>query len=209
MLSFLLTIFNASLRTFFLVLPTLIVVFILQQKAIEFDQGQPIVKNVKIERIHEILPRTRWGNLKACNSYFDEIQEFNKARQCVNEKVYSENPIDELMTIPRCFVIPADSPDVFSKDGLNFLPLRSFFATGAVVGFYDTKTKTLFIVENIDAASTYRHELQHLFIHINEPESQGGGHHQDIWKKCEPPYYEPNEKVKVIRDLEKIYKDLD
>ena len=209
MLKLLSAFLSISIRTFLLILPTLIVIDILESKAINFDNGRPIVNTASPDKIDDILPRTRWGELESCNAHFNEIEEYEKALQCVNDNVYPENPISSELTIPRCFVIPAHAPDIFSQNGLNFIPLRTFRGVGAVVGFYDPPTRTIFIVENIDAASTYRHELQHLFLHINEPWTRGGGHFQDIWKKCEPPYYKAESKVSLIRELTIIYKNLD
>jgi hypothetical protein len=154
--------------------------------------------------IHELFPRSSWNDLEPCGLHFNEQEEFNKALQCVNTNVWPDSPIvkEEFTHIPRCFIVKAHSPDVYTspKAGFNFWPMFEptpmGIAVGAVVGVYQPETRTVYIVENIDAAMVYRHELQHYFLHEHDPETGGGGHHQKIWEKCEPPYYTPSDKVK-------------
>lgn len=99
------------------------------------------------------------------------------------------------LPIPRCFIVKAQSPNVLSRDGINFIMIFDMTGVGAVVGVYQPETRTVFVVENTDAALIYRHELQHYFLHIHDPETAGGGHDQPIWQHCEPPYYTPSDRV--------------
>ena len=147
--------------------------------------------------IHELFPRSNWDDLIPCGARFNEQEEYNKALQCVNDKVFPDNKIKET-TIPRCFILKAKAPDVYFQDseGFNFIPIVSPLGIGAVVGVYQPETKTVFLVENIDAKLIYRHELQHYFLDIHVEGSDGGGHYQEIWRQCEPPYYDPSEEVK-------------
>lgn len=155
--------------------------------------------------IHELFPRSSWNDLEPCGLHFNEQEEFNKALQCVNKNVWPESPItkEEFTHIPRCFIVKAHSPDVYTSPqaGFNFWPIFEptpmGIAVGAVVGVYQPETRTVYIVENIDAAMVYRHELQHYFLHEHNPETGGGGHDQEIWHKCEPPYYTPSDAVKA------------
>ena len=156
--------------------------------------------------IHELFPRSTWNDFEPCGLHFNEQEEFNKALQCVNQNVWNKTPItDETVThLPRCFIVKAKSIDIYTRPdiGFNFVP--EFFVTpvgiqvGAIVGVYQPETRTVFIVENVDAPMIYRHELQHYFLHAHNPETGGGGHHQEIWEKCEPPYYTPSDKVKSL-----------
>lgn len=154
---------------------------------------------------HKVLTsNTTWNHLIPCGVYFNEIEEMNTALQCANKKVYIEDPIDESTVIPRCFIISSASPDVYHRKGYNFIFYNSFFGSGGVVGYFDTDTDTVFVVENEDARKIYRHELQHFFLKLKG--GTGGGHHQEIWKQCEAPYYEESERVKLIHKLEKLEK---
>ena len=118
--------------------------------------------------------------------------------------MYPDDQISMETIPPRCFIISASSPDVYSKDSVNFIPLFSIFGRGAILGYFNTETETLFVVENLDAAAVYRHELQHYFLKLKG--GAGGGHHQDIWKQCDPPYYNSSDKVKILHKLEKLEK---
>jgi hypothetical protein len=109
---------------------------------------------------------TNWNHLTPCGIYFNEIEEMKKAVQCVNKKVYPDKQIPKDTVIPRCFIISSSSPDVFSRDNVNFIPLFSLFANSAILGYFNTDTNTLFVVENYDAAAIYRHELQHYFLKL-------------------------------------------
>jgi hypothetical protein len=178
-----------------------------EEKIIELLVAKPqIKKSISYPiPVHGILTHdTTWSHLTPCGVYFNEQEEMKRALQCVNSKVYSEEKIDIHTPIPRCFIISSSSPDVVSRENLNFLPVPSLMGMGAVVGYFDTKTETLFVVENYDAASIYRHELQHYFLKLKG--GTGGGHHQDIWKKCEPPYYKESDKVKFINKLDQLEK---
>jgi hypothetical protein len=168
------------------------------------------VAHAKNTKVHDMLPRTPWAQLEPCSAHFNEQKEYEKAKQCVNDKVWRpEDGTDAIKQEypPRCFVVPAHSADVsrIEKDGFNAIVIFDpFMGYGAVVGFYHPPTRTLFVVENIDAPRIYRHELQHFFLHLYEPESEGGGHFQPIWDICEPPYYETSEEVKLHNAVDKL-----
>lgn len=187
-----------------LLLPSFLVLVVLMQPAIQLSRGVPIIHKADHTQIHELFPNATWDDLEPCGKYFNEREEMNKALQCVNTKVWSQTPINpEGLNPPRCFIVKANSPHVFSSDkmGFNFIPVFDGLRMGGVVGVYQPETHTVFVVENIDAAMIYRHELQHFFLHIHDPETEGGGHHQNIWRQCELPYYEPSLKVKVQTKL--------
>lgn len=189
-------------------LPSLFVILVLTTPIFSLNQGQTIVSLASKTNnpIHYLFPAATWNDLEPCGLHFDEQKEFNTALQCVNENVWKETPLvkPEQTHIPRCFVVKATAKDVFSRPdiGFNFLPMFFFsengLELGAVVGVYDPITRTVFVVENIDAALVYRHELQHYFLHLHDPETEGGGHHQEIWHQCEPPYYTPSDRVKPV-----------
>lgn len=201
LLSALFSFVSFSVRLFFLVLPSVLVFAVLTSPVIYFNRGVPAVGKTDRVEIHELFPQSSWNDLAPCGQYFNEQEEFRKARSCVNEKVWSDRPVseDELeFTIPRCYVLKAQSPNVLSKDGINFVLIFDSFDLGSVVGVYQPETRTVYVVENIDAAEIYRHELQHYFLHEHDPETTGGGHDQEIWSKCEPPYYEPSDRAKAL-----------
>ena len=197
------TLLSVSTKTVIILLPSFLVYFVLTQPEIIMNRGIPLIQISNPDKIHEILPNTKWSHMKPCGQFFDEQKEFNRALQCVNTHVWHEKPLNKV-AIPRCFIVSASSPDVLStKDKLfNFIPLQTLFGLGAVVGVYEPETMTVFVVENVDAAQVYRHELQHFFLHLYDPKTGGGGHHQDIWKKCEEPYYPPSIKAKLIAAIE-------
>jgi hypothetical protein len=180
---------------------------VIYQPQIDFIRGTSVVSNGNDPQgnymIHELFPNATWNDLEPCGIHFNEQEEFNKALQCVNTSVWPDTPITrpEYTHIPRCYVVKAHSADVYTKPdaGFNFVPIfeptPAGIAVGAVVGVYQPETRTVFIIENIDAPSIYRHELQHYFLHEHDPETEGGGHDQLIWERCEPPYYTPSEAV--------------
>jgi hypothetical protein len=188
----------------FYTLATLVILAFVIQPSLVLNSGKsnPVTASDRA-MIHELFPNSSWNDLEPCGLHFDEQKEFNTALQCVNQKVWPQTPItkEEFTHIPRCFIVKAKSPDVFTspKAGFNFWPIFEMTprgpGVGAVVGVYQPETRTVYIVENVDAAMVYRHELQHYFLHIHNPETGGGGHFQEIWKQCEPPYYTPSEQV--------------
>lgn len=201
LLSALLSFIRFSIHLFFLTLPSILVFAVLTNPVIMFNRGVPALGSSEHTAIHELFPQSSWNDLVPCGQYFNEPEEFRVARSCVNQKVWSDRPLSENeldFPIPRCYVIKSQSPNVLSKDGINFLPIFDADGLGAVVGVYQPETRTVFVVENIDAAQVYRHELQHYFLHEHDPETTGGGHDQKIWEKCEPPYYEPSEKARAV-----------
>ena len=207
LLSLVLEAIQVAVKSFLLFLPSLLVYVVLMQPEIVMNRGTSLVQTAKPDNIHELIPNSRWQNLRPCGEFFDEHKNYQEALSCVNKKVWTKNPLSEDISIPRCFVISASSPDVHSdKSGtFNFVPVMSVMGLGAVVGVYQPETKTVFVVENIDAAKIYRHELQHFFLHLHDPITQGGGHHQKIWEQCEEPYYTPSIEAKMIsaiKDME-------
>lgn len=191
----------------FCVFAGIFVFFSIVAPPISLLRGESVAVQGHMDRvvIHELFPRSSWNDFEPCGLHFNEQEEFNKALQCVNTNVWPESPVvdDTVTHLPRCFIVKANSPDIYSRPdiGFNFVP--QFYATplgievGGIVGVYQPETRTVFIVENIDAAMVYRHELQHYFLHAHNPETGGGGHDQEIWQKCEPPYYTPSDKVKA------------
>jgi hypothetical protein len=185
-------------RIFFMALPSVLVLAVLSRPDINANSGVSALGATRHPVIHELFPNSSWNDLVPCGHYFDEQEEFRKARQCVNEKVWANRPLttnEKDFPIPRCYIIKAQSPNILSKDGINFLPIFDFTGVGAVVGVYQPETRTVFVVENVDAPMVYRHELQHYFLHEHDPETEGGGHDQNIWQQCEPPYYTPSKKA--------------
>ena len=192
-----------TFRIFSAILPSLLVYAVLMTPEVSLNRGVPIVSRIDHAAIHELIPNSSWNDLEPCGKYFDEQEQFRKARSCVNKEVWSESPLTENeleFPIPRCFIIKAQSPNILSKDGINFIPIFDQDGVGAIVGVYQPETRTVFVVENIDAPEVYRHELQHYFLHEHDPETEGGGHDQAIWQRCEPPYYEPSERAKKLAE---------
>lgn len=206
LISAIISLIKFSVRFFFMVLPSILVSYVLLQPQILMNKGVPVVGKTDHALIHELIPNSSWNDLEPCGNYFDEKEEFRKAISCVNEKVWPDSKLNtnELeFPIPRCFIVKAHGPNVLSKNGINFVPIFDpLMGANAIVGVYQPETRTVFVVENIDAAMVYRHELQHYFLHEHNPETGGGGHDQSIWQKCEPPYYEPSDKAKSLNQDE-------
>jgi len=138
---------------------------------------------------------TNWDNLKPCGAYFNEVKHYERALTCANE-LWKDDPISSEINIPRCFVISSASMGVVYNGGANLIMVTEFMGA---VGYFDTNTDTVFIVENYNVEGIYRHELQHLFL--KKKTGYGGGHHQQIWKSCEPPYFETPLVGKVVHEL--------
>jgi hypothetical protein len=197
-----------TLKILIIFLPSVLVLSVLTSPEVQMNlrrgQSVPAVALSESEMIDTLFPNSGWNDLEPCGIHFNEQLEFETALQCVNKKVWADSKIPSDTSIPRCFILKAKSPDVFTREdiGFNFIPIMDYdvsgqLITGAVVGYYQTETRTVFVVENIDAPMVYRHELQHYFLHIHDPETGGGGHWQNIWDECEPPYYTPSDKVKT------------
>lgn len=154
------------------------------------------------KQIHEIIPHTRWSHLRPCGAYLDEQEEFAAARQCVNSKVplFKKKPVPQTALVPRCFVITTDSPNVLQGPSHNAIPIIDIFRgrMGGILGFYDSSTQTVYVVENVDVAQIYRHELQHHFQHIT---GHTVNHEGEVWNKCEPPLYEPSKTSILVHRL--------
>lgn len=196
--------FEIVARVVFVFLPSVLVLIALIIPVFSYPNGKTViaVAGQGKPKIHELFPSATWNDLEPCGLHFDEQKEFERALQCVNKKVWIDSPLvkEEHTHIPRCFILRASSSDVFNHPdvGFNFLPTFSIsprgVEVGAVVGVYQPETRTVFIVENVDAPDVYRHELQHYFLHMHDPETGGSGHYQEIWHQCEAPYYTPSAK---------------
>ena len=100
------------------------------------NRGVSVISKVDHAEIHPLFPNSSWNDLEPCGKYFDELEEFRKARQCVNDNVWPERKLEtnELeFPIPRCFIVKAHGPNVLSKDGINFIPIFDGMGVGAVV----------------------------------------------------------------------------
>jgi hypothetical protein len=197
--------FLISIKTLAIILPSFLVYMVLTKPDILLHRGSPVIQTDKKDNIHELLPNTKWSSLRPCGEYFDEQAEFDRALQCLNEKVWVSNP-QPIVSIPRCFVVTVGANDVYSDKArsLNFVPIITPLSVGAIVGVYEPKTRTVFVVENVDANHIYRHELQHFFLHLHDPHTGGGGHHQKLWEQCEAPFYEPSIKAKMISAISSL-----
>jgi hypothetical protein len=142
--------------------------------------------------IHFFLPFTKQEDLVPCETIINIQREFNKALQCANNKVFYEAPLKEV-TPPTCFIVKKTSPDIHSRGDLNYLNV-SFFKTSGIVGFYEERTNTTYLVENIDIDMIYRHEMGHYFLKVATGDGNGA-HDHIIWQRCEPPRYSPSSKV--------------
>jgi hypothetical protein len=142
--------------------------------------------------VHPGLPFTQEKHLRPCSEYFDEAEEFTKALQCANKKVFSKSPYTselEPPKIPKCNIVTTDSPDVRETPDFNYI---SMDILGKTLAFYDTETQVIFVVETYDMKMIYRHELQHYFLALKD----GGercDHCHEMWNQCEPPRYDPTE----------------
>lgn len=140
-----------------------------------------------------ILPFTTSEYLIPCGKFFNELEQFNLAKECVEKKVFKDKELSKTeINIPACFIISKQSPDVqSSKDGsYNFISF-SIFSGGHIAGFYTDYDHTIYMVENLDITETYRHELQHYFLNLVTGDGNAS-HDHSIWKECEPPYWSPN-----------------
>lgn len=208
LVSILARIIHVACSVLFCVFAGVFVFFSIIAPPISLLRGESVAvdANSDSQIIHELFPRSSWNDFEPCGLHFNEQEEFNKALQCVNKNVWGQTPItdDTVTHLPRCFIVKAKSSDIYTRPdiGFNFVPhfeVTPFgIQVGAIVGVYQPETRTVFIVENVDAPMIYRHELQHYFLHAHDPETGGGGHDQQIWQKCEPPYYTPSDKVKRV-----------
>ncbi len=153
-----------------------------------------------------ILPRTKWSQLKTCGSFFDELTEYNKAYECSKPVIEeSHNITVPKFKIPRCFVVSVESPDVLfvpkfmSNNILLPSPLGKVLP---ILGFFEEATNTVFLVENFDIEKIYRHELQHYFLSETISDLSGDPEHSsNVWKKCEPPFYDASIHQKISIQL--------
>lgn len=142
--------------------------------------------------IHYLIPFTEPKHLKPCSEFIDVVGEFEKALECSNREIFSKAPYSKPITpeIPQCYIITKESPDVHQHRVFNYINFSMFTREG-IVGFYEDKTKVIYIVENTDAPQVWRHELQHYFLDLVN--GDGNGAHDDpIWQVCEEPRYTPS-----------------
>lgn len=134
----------------------------------------------RMSRIHYLMPFTKWEHLKPCGSYINEQEQFDQVLECTNRKFHKNLKT----TLPRCFVVTTDSPDVIIEPNVNFIPLGIFNMSG-FVGLYEPKDKTVYLIENsrFDNLDTYRHELLHYYLDLSEGDGNAS-HDHDIWNKC-------------------------
>ena len=75
------------------VLPSFLVLVVLTRPAVMLNRGVPIIQHADHTMIHELFPNSTWGDLEPCGSLFNEAEEFAKAQQCVDEKVWPKTPL--------------------------------------------------------------------------------------------------------------------
>jgi hypothetical protein len=173
------------------------------------DSPIPVIPGIPVpgrvvnsKQVHELIPHTRWSQLRPCGAYIEEKEEFEKAKQCVNGNVplFKKKPIAKDALPPRCFIITTDSPNVLQGSDYNAIPVIDIFSgkMGGILGFYDEFSQTVYVVENVDASQVYRHELQHHFQHVI---GQTVNHEGEVWNKCEPPRYSPSKKSIIVHRI--------
>jgi len=141
--------------------------------------------------INFLIPFTKSDHLSPCSNYFNVEEEYYKSLSCSNKKVFSKESYNKTLkdlVIPQCFVITTKSPDVVQTKALNYLN-STVLSNDGIVGFYDEKTKAIYIVENFDAPMIWRHELQHYFLDLVDKDANGS-HDHTIWQRCEPKNYQ-------------------
>lgn len=196
-----------AIRVFVILLPSILVLYTLSTPVVKLNRAISGVKTPQKEIVHEMIPNTKWIHTLPCGQFFNEQAEFEKSKSCAN-KYYQNDQISNSI-IPRCYVISAASPDVYSSESgeiFNFVPVSSSSGIAAVVGVYEPFSRTIFLVENRDLSEVYRHELQHFFLHHMDPQSLGAGHHQEIWTRCEPRYYRSKRFTEAHKGVDSIAK---
>jgi len=137
--------------------------------------------------IHQFTPYIRWEDVEPCSLYFDVEVEYKKATQC--SKQFYPKGVD-LIKPPGCFIIKSNALGVMKGSDGNYLA----YGFSQIKGFYEPEMLTTFIVEDPEITDTYRHEVQHHFLHLIEGDGNAA-HDHPIWYICEPPYYTPSEEV--------------
>lgn len=145
---------------------------------------------------HILLPFTSSKYLTDCSQIFNEKEVFEESLKCANDKVFSKEPynttLDPEETFkknPKCFIVSKDSPDVINASWGNYINF-SLLVQAGIVGFYDDKIDTIFIIENFDQRLILLHELQHFFLRelLNDADAP---HVNRVWKECLPQYFKP------------------
>jgi hypothetical protein len=157
-------------------------------------------------------PHTTWNDLRSCGEYFDEMQEYKNSRTCTYSSLLHNEKLTAIIDppLPRCYVIGANSKDVVYSHGAsaNVIMRIDFpsFSVVEILGFYDSDTSTIYIVENFDIDRIYRHEIQHYIIDTVYPGFKDLDHSSSVWSNCEPKTYGPTTKQiesnKYIRPIE-------
>ncbi len=179
-----------------------------------YDLSSPIpmplgsTKPLEINAKYNFTRQTTWNDLKPCGAFFEEDVEFLKALECTDksirevEKIQVKNDVN----IPRCFVITTNSKDVYYNTELagNFLHNFDLMSLTSeyIMGFYDDRDQTIYLVENLDIRGLYRHEVQHYLLDVAY-EGIDRGHTSSVWNRCEPRYHTPTERqILINRALE-------
>jgi len=162
------------------------------------------------ELIMPYLLNTLWIHIEPCGAHFDQISNFTQAKSCVNNALIEagdSQQIEDSVRMPTCYVITTRSPDVVRDKLVNVAVLQEKTVFGIrvfahILGFFDPATEKIFLVENIDIESVYRHELQHYFLHLVGIEGRfGPGHVHHTYDVCEPRTYDKSEKVKELEEI--------
>ena len=143
--------------------------------------------------VHFLIPFTTQDQLIPCSEYFDEKLAVQESLSCSNNEIFSKapygNPLQNV-PVPNCYVISKNSPDLYIGEGFNYIT-SDIFQQERILGFYETETKTVYLAETYDVRKVALHEYQHYFLDLMENDGNGR-HDHNIWKKCEPPYYDPS-----------------
>lgn len=153
------------------------------------------VSGVSLGAVHPFIPFTSKKYIIDCNTLFSVEEAYKEVLSCVESKTFPEQKdrkILDSLPIPTCKLISIDSPDVHHEDSSNFNYITlGFIYSFKVVGFYEEKTKEIFVVQNKESRRIWKHELQHYFLHLLEGDGNGKHDHQ-IWSDCMEPYFVPD-----------------
>ena len=145
-----------------------------------------------------ILPYIKWKHVKPCKRYLDEKAEWNNALSCASD-VFTKEEMKKLREeeLPECYVVDENAPGIFKSEAFNYIPIYSSVEDlfGAVLGLYTSEDRRIFLVENYDIESSYRHEIQHHIFRVLDREKEDSGltaHSHVIWRICEESTYSPS-----------------
>lgn len=148
----------------------------------------------KSDYVHWVISLTSWQQLKPCAAFFPERENFDIAVSC-GEKVKIHN---EGVNIPRCFVIPKESADVRTVDEgkTNVVVIGLLYIRMAILGFFDDKDNSIYLVENSDIDYIYIHEIGHYILQLAYKDGDGRHLHQ-YWQTCATPTYDRTNKREI------------